>query len=308
MKKLTLQVRVLCAIVYSAIRGRMAVSKHSSTTLTYATRDGLNLELDLYLPDQRTASTYPLIIWFHGGGWVVGSRKDIEKLAIDQVTRGYAVASVSYTLAESSEGTKTHWPVQCFEAKAAVRFLRANADRFQLDASRFVAWGMSAGGHMAAMLGCTNDNPLFEGDIGEHNDESSRVQAVAAWYPPTDFEQMPRQFEGILDFYNDDSPTTKLLGKRIDEAIEECRLASPLQLAGENSPPFHLVHGGRDMIVPASQSFLMQKRLQELDVPVELLYQPTYAHGDFRFNKGDIARSVEAFLDNQGEAARGNQA
>ena len=122
MSKFFKQIHVMTALVYGAIRGRMAAAKHEPQTLTYLLREGKELALDLYLPKIIDNTPLPLLIWFHGGGWVIGSRKDIEKVIIDQVNRGYAVASVSYTLAETKDGIKTHWPVQCHEVKQRFDF------------------------------------------------------------------------------------------------------------------------------------------------------------------------------------------
>jgi acetyl esterase/lipase len=305
MMRLIKQIRVMAALIYSAIRGRMAASKHAPETMTYATRESLPLKLDLYFPSDRgtAEAPLPLIIWFHGGGWILGSRKDIEKIVIDQLDRGFAVASVSYTLAETSDGTKTHWPVQCHEANAAVRFLRANAASLGLDPESFIAWGMSAGAHMAAMVGVTTGKPDLEGTLGDQTGVSSRVQAIVTYYPPTDFASVPRDFDGTLDYYDEASPVTKLLGATLDKASTEAELASVVQHVQSDSPPFFIVHGERDPIVPASQSRLLARRLRETGVPHTLNINETYTHGDFGFNKGRYADAVEAFLDEHSRSA-----
>lgn len=287
----------MSALIYASIRGRIATAKHQAQTLVYLVREGDELALDLYLPSATDNIPLPLLIWFHGGGWVMGSRQDIEKVIIDQVNRGYAVASVSYTLAETKDGKKTHWPVQCHEAKAAIRFLRSNTKKLGLDPDRFIACGMSAGGHMAAMMGGTTGNAKLDGSLGDHTNVSPGVQGVIAFYPPTDFESVPRDFDGTLDYYEPESPVTKILGAPLDEMKEAAILCSVCQQVQPGSPPFLLLHGDRDPIVPVSQSEILEERLKAIDVSVTFRREPGFTHGDFGFNKGEHARAIEQFLD-----------
>jgi acetyl esterase/lipase len=296
-RKFFKQAHVMIALIYAAIRGRMAAAKHQPQTLTYLVREGKALALDLYLPEATADKPIPLLIWFHGGGWVIGSRQDIEKVIVDQVSRGYAVASVSYTLAETKEGLKTHWPVQCHEAKAAIRYLRSHTTSLGLDPDRFIACGMSAGAHMAAMVGGTNGNVKLDGSLGDYPGVSSCVQGVVAFYPPTDFESVPRGFDGILDYYDGESPVAKILGGPLDEMIEAAKLCSVCEQVQPGSPPFLLLHGDRDPIVPASQSEILEERLRAIDVAVNLRRAPGFTHGDFGFNKGEHALAIEQFLD-----------
>ena len=153
--------------------------------LTYATVDGAALQLDLYLPDDY-AKPLPLVVWIHGGGWVSGQRSPcpIARLA----TRGYAVASISYRLAQGV----AVFPAQLHDCKAAVRWLRTNAWRFGCDGERIGVWGASAGGHLAALLGTVQGDPALEGSEGVTG-VSSRVQCVVALFPATDFVHLEEQ-------------------------------------------------------------------------------------------------------------------
>jgi acetyl esterase/lipase len=143
------------------------------------------LELDLYLP-AVAAALVPSVVFLHGGGWQLGSRHSagpayaewspspFERLA----QAGIAVASVDYRLTGEAQ-----WPAQLYDAKAAVRWLRARADEIGIDATRIAAWGESAGGHLAELLGLTGAD--LDGEIGIVG-PSSAVVAVAAWYAPSD--------------------------------------------------------------------------------------------------------------------------
>ncbi|MBQ74915.1 MAG: alpha/beta hydrolase [Gammaproteobacteria bacterium] len=287
---------LLAKMIFSAIMGRLAAAKYKPITLTYAEHDGRRLELDLYLPDDSNATCnsepLPLIVWFHGGAWIMGSRKDIESLAIRQIERGFALASVSYSLSD-----KAKWPTQCLEAKAALRHLRHHAAEYGIDPELFITWGMSAGAHMACMLGASNGFKELEGDYGSSVESSSEVQAVVAWYPPTDFLSVGRDFDGLLDYYAEDSPVTKFLGESIDAAPEKAKFASPLNFVTRDAPPFFLAHGSKDPIVPLAQSELMYKKLKDVGSDVKLVIEPEYTHGDYRFNSGKTALAVEDFLD-----------
>src|SRR5262249_12628746 len=144
--------------------------------LPYVTGGHQRQTLDLYLPSAE--QPVPLIIWIHGGAWRVGSKED--DLPLDYLAQGCAVASINYRLSQHAL-----FPAQIEDCKAAVRWLRANATRFKLDPQRFGAWGPSAGGHLAALLGTTGAVRAFE--VGANLVVSSRVQAVVDYFGPTDF-------------------------------------------------------------------------------------------------------------------------
>ena len=146
--------------------------------VAYVTDGHERQKLDLYIP--YSESKCPLIIWVHGGAWYAGSKDDYAPL--DYLSDGYAVASINYRL--SQHGL---FPAQIEDCKAAVRWLHAHAENYNLDPDHFGAWGTSAGGHLAALLGTTADVTLF--DIGENLNKSSAVQAVVDYFGPTDFSK-----------------------------------------------------------------------------------------------------------------------
>src|SRR5262249_38247477 len=130
--------------------------------------------LDLYVPKSDTP--LPLVIWVHGGGWQDGNNPAMQLLK-----SGYAVASINYRLSQHAV-----FPAQIEDCKAAVRLLRANAKKYNLNPDAFGAWGASAGGHLVALLGTSGEVKELEGEVGESKDTSSRVQAVVDFYGPTD--------------------------------------------------------------------------------------------------------------------------
>ena len=147
--------------------------------LAYVTDGHERQKLDLYVPE--TGENLPLIIWIHGGAWRGGDKT--HYMPIEYLKAGYAGASLNYRLSQHAI-----FPAQIEDVKAAVRWLRANAETYRLDPNRFAAWGSSAGGHLVAMLGTAGNVKEFE--VGENLEVSSRVQAVVDYFGPTDFLQM----------------------------------------------------------------------------------------------------------------------
>ncbi len=162
------------------------------TGVPYAALPGIRpLEIDVWLP-LRSEDPAPAVLFLHGGGWRAGSRhlagpafRGVLPSPFEQVARaGIAVASADYRL--SGEAT---WPAQLHDVKAAVRWLRARAGELGIDGDRIAAWGESAGGHLAELLGLTTGDPALEGDVGVTG-PSSEVCAVVAWYAPSDLRMM----------------------------------------------------------------------------------------------------------------------
>ncbi len=248
--------------------------------LVYGRTPQQELKLDLYLPAQEGAA--PVVVWVHGGAWRTGSkaRTPAERL----VARGYAVASIEYRLSGVAK-----FPAQIEDCKAAVRWLRGNAAKYDLDPERIGAWGSSAGGHLAALLGVQNDDP------------ASRVQAVVDFYGPTELLKMDAQGSA---FSHDapDSPESQLIGGPIQQHAERTRLANPVSYVSRGDPPFLIVHGDRDYTVPVGQSRVFYDALRAAGVPAKLEIVPGAGHG---FHNGPyIDPLVDAFLDQHLKTAR----
>ena len=282
---------LIAIMVYSALLGRIYLRKFKPETLCYCRSMGDDRLLDIYRPKSISAEALPAIVWFHGGAWKVGDRKAIERIAAEQLELGFALVSVSYSLSDVAQ-----WPVQCHEAKAAIRYLRANAARLGLDPEKLVAAGMSAGAHMACMLGVSAEHKQLNGRLGEHLEETTKVMGVLALYPPTDFLSVSKEFDGLLDYYSEDSPVTQLLGESISTAPQKSNLASPLKLFERSCPPTLLLHGDADPIVPVNQSIIMHEKLRAAGIDSQLMRFPEYTHGDYRFNRGEAAAKITAFL------------
>lgn len=236
--------------------------------------------LDLYLPDSSTPA--PVVIWVHGGGWDAGDKKNSPARRL--VDRGYAVASINYRYSRHAI-----FPAQIHDVKAAVRFLRANAGEYNLDPDRFAAWGASAGGHLVALLGVSGGIGELEGDLGDHRDVPSNVQAVIDWFGASELrkpDELPLNNNRI-----------KLLGGRSEEKPELAALASPLAFVSPGDPPFLIMHGDQDKTVDLEHSIRLERALREANVPVTLIVLPGAGHGGDRFQEPPMQAAVDEFLD-----------
>jgi acetyl esterase len=219
------------------------------------------LLLDLYRPTKWSAPR-PVIVWVHGGDWRIGS-KGSGGPARSMLNRGYAIVDVGYRLSDEAI-----FPAQVEDCKAAVRWVRANADKYGLDDDRIGAWGSSAGGHLVAFLGTTGYAKEF--DTETNAQYSSRVQAVCDWFGPTDFLQMDKySLEGsrlVHDARN--SPESQLVGGPIQDEPYRSLVAkaNPITYVTNDDPPFLIMHGDKDMLVPLHQSELLLNALKKAGV------------------------------------------
>ncbi|MBM3837629.1 MAG: alpha/beta hydrolase [Verrucomicrobia bacterium] len=238
-------------------------------------------KLDLYLP--KEGRQLPLLVWVHGGAWRAGSKDTCPALSF--VREGYVVASINYRLSQHAI-----FPAQIEDCKAAIRWLRANAGQYGIDADRIGVWGSSAGGHLVALLGTAGDAKQFE--KGEHLEWSSRVQAVCDWFGPTDFTQMNKAGSS-MDHDAADSPESHLIGGPIQNNKEKTARANPITYVSRDDPPFLIMHGDRDPLVPMNQSELLEAALKSAGVEVTFHVVKGAGHG---FGGPELTRMVREFF------------
>jgi acetyl esterase/lipase len=258
--------------------------------LTYGTHKERNT-LDLYLPAEDKAPR-PLVIWIHGGAWRGGSKDGGPRPAIQLLRHGYAVASINYRLSQHAP-----FPAQIDDCKAAVRFLRANASKYGLDPDHFGVWGGSAGGHLVALLGTSGDVKDLEGD-GSNPGVSSRVQAVCDFFGPANFLTIAAQSGPGSTIQHDapDSPESLLLGGPILDRKDAARRASPVTYITKDDPPFLIVHGDKDNVVPVGQSKELHAALQKAGVDSTLMIIPGAGHSP-EILTPEVIHAVAAFFD-----------
>lgn len=225
----------------------------------YGEADGVELPLDLVLPQQQATKPHPAALWLFGGGWSDGSRAGgVSYWSSLLAAHGIACASVDYRLSGDAP-----FPAQIHDVKAAIRWLRANADTYQIDPERIGVWGHSAGGHLAALAALTGDLSELEGSSGTP-DVSSRVQAAAIASANTDFL--------MLDRSELDHPVfTQFFNGTAAEREDLIRLASPITHVHRGAPPFLIAHGTLDETVPFSQSEQLHHALVDVGTPVEFV-------------------------------------
>jgi acetyl esterase/lipase len=239
-------------------------------------------KLDLYLP-AKADHPLPVIVWIHGGAWLAGSKEGCP--AVPFVAKGYAVASINYRLSQHAV-----FPAQIEDCKAAIRWLRANAEKYHLDPKHVGVWGASAGGHLVALLGTSGDVKELEGD-GGNLDRSSRVQCVVDWFGPTDFTKMG----GSHDDAN--APEAKLIGGAVQENKEKSARANSISYVNKDSAPFLIMHGEEDNVVPISQSAMLDEALRKAGVQCTFVRIPGNGHGGPGFASPKNRKRIEEFFE-----------
>jgi len=252
--------------------------------LAYVTGGHPRQKLDLYVPEGD--APVPLVVYIHGGAFRAGDKGDQPPL--EYLSLGYALASINYRLSQHAL-----FPAQIEDCRAAVRWLRAHADEYGLDPERFAVGGASAGGHLAAMVGTAGHVGAF--DVGEHLDVSSRVRAALDYFGPTDFLQMDahRPANGMVHD-PPDSPESQLVGGPIQENPHKVARANPITYVTADAPPFLIVHGDRDPLVPHHQSELLAEALRKAGVPVTFYTVEGGGHGGF--DDPRVPELTKAFL------------
>jgi acetyl esterase/lipase len=266
---------------------RIPDSVRAELDIAYATTENPRQRLDLYLPktpgNQRLL---PLVVFIHGGAFRAGDKRSGWPMIARLVTSGqYAGASIGYRLSG-----EVAWPAQIHDCKAAVRWLRANAGKYRIDADRMGVIGTSAGGHLVAMLGTSGNVTELEGMLGDHREVSSRVACVVDEFGPTDF----------LALYgghnmSPDTPEAQLIGGSLGGRPEAARSASPITFASADDPTFLVIHGTKAPAVAFNQSERFTAALKKAGVDVTFVRVEGAGHGNFR--SPGIPLRVQLFFD-----------
>jgi len=237
--------------------------------VTYGVADGVDLKMNLYLPPQAKSEMVPVVLCVHGGAWRTGSKMGLNSPVLASlIERGYAIASIDYRLAP-----EFRFPAQIEDCKCAVRFLRANAKVLRIDPNRIGALGESAGGHLVALLGLTGDND-FNGNGGWEK-ESSRVQAVVDLFGPSDLVTSNWDFKDHSEYIW----TAKNVFGAKQENDPALKRASPVNYISKNAPPFFILHGNVDNVVPMNQSLELYEKLKAAGDSATLLIVTNFGHG-----------------------------
>lgn len=246
----------------------------SHPDLVYAKYGDRELALDLYRPKSAEGKVLPAIVCIHGGGWWQGNRLNHEKVAQALADRGFVTATISYRLSGEAP-----FPAQIQDCKAAVRFLRANAETYGIDPDHIGAIGLSAGGHLTALLGTSGGVESLEGD-GGNPEQSSAIQAAVPMGAQSDFNA-----EHIQTVKRSAKPNpngkpniwVQFLGGTPQEVPEQYALASPLTHLDAGDPPMHFITGELDN--DATHAGPFREKMDALEIPEDLTVIENAPHG-----------------------------
>lgn len=255
--------------------------------IPYVTGGGYRQQLDLYFPKdyEKAEKPYPTILVVHGGSWSRGSKDEYVFCANWLVPNGYIVAITNYRLLDTA-----YFPAQLQDCKSAVRWLRANAEKYKIDRKRIGAWGASAGGHLVALMGSTAGMKEYE--AGEHLEQSSDIQVVCDLFGPTGFDR----YASVTPEMVKASGRKILINPDVPNWKEEWLKASPMFYVKKDMAPTIIVHGDDDELVPYEQSVIYDKALREAGVDCQFITIKGGKHGGAPFLQPDILKQIEDFF------------
>lgn len=223
--------------------------KNIISEIAYVNDSNVKHKLDLIYPTGKSEK-YNVILLIHGGGWATGDKRSENLSAILKSNKnGYVIASINYRLSD-----EVMWPKPLHDAKAAIRYLRANKEKYNLETTNIIAWGYSTGGHIAQMLAATNGNKEFEDLTMGNSNHSSDIQGVVSWSGISNISELPEDFT---------TAANAIMGFNVRLRRNLTSYANPQELVTAKYPPILLVHGTEDRTVPFEQSVQMQTIVNE---------------------------------------------
>lgn len=253
--------------------------------VVYAKVGDTTLSLDIYLP--AGVKNPPLLVWVHGGAWMLGSKEWVRTAFVEN---GIATASVGYRLSKEAR-----FPAQVHDIKAAIRFLRANSDKYGFNAGRIAIAGESAGAHLAALVGVTNGHEVLEGKVGDYTNSSSNVDAILSFFGASNLTSILSQStpHGLKVR---EPALNLLLGALPKDTPELAKLASPVFHVDANDPPLLLLHGDLDPQMPINQSHELEGAYKKyrLDAFFDVVHGG--GHGTGGFYEGQHLKRVMNFI------------
>lgn len=264
-------------------------------------RGYVNKPLTMHLVIPQDKKPHPVILYINGGGFINSNKDGYMQQWLDLAEHGYVVASMTYRVAPTA-----NFPAPLEDVKSAVRFLRANADRFHIDAKHIGVFGGSAGGYLAAMAGTTNGVKGF--DKGENLKYSSDVQAVVDVYGLSDLNKIGADYNEAIQQAHRSAGATEALwvngspvfgGKDggIAANPEGAKAANPMTYISSKTAPFLLMHGDADILVSPSQTELLREALAQHNIEATRYLVKGAAHGGPFWVQPEIMDIVIAFYD-----------
>ena len=261
--------------------------------INYAGNNHEYNNMDIYLPELKKKK-YPVVITIYGSAWKSNRSKAgkyiKEKLIKPLLDTGFAVVSINHR--SSSDAI---FPAQIHDVKASVRFIRANAEKYNFDQNFIGITGSSSGGHLSAMAGTTSHVNLMNGSVGNHTNLDSHVDAVVDWFGPTNFLIMD-ECGSRITHNNPDSPESLLIGNPIQDYKKDVMLANPITYINKRTPPFLIIHGMLDLTVPHCQSEVLHNALKENNLESNLILIKDGKHGPLVFTEKNIESMTDFFI------------
>jgi acetyl esterase/lipase len=274
-----LVVALLCGLLTLSYSRRCAAADSgkivTEDNITYGKAGDTELKLDLARP--QGDGPFPAIVFIHGGGWSEGNRQGYRGQIQGAARRGYVAVTISYRLfkydrAKKDTATATPiFPAQIHDAKAAIRWVRANAQKYHINPDRIGVTGGSAGGHLSLLVGLAGPAANLEGDSG-NPEQSSRVQAVVNTFGPTEMVGCYEKSSVAWIF-------RLFLGGTPSEAPERYKAASPVTYVSKDAPPILTLHGDKDALVPVDQAKLLDEKMKAVGASHTLTIFEGQGHG-----------------------------
>ncbi len=263
----------------SVTYGQTPLATQFEKDIVYCTHDGIPLKLDIAFPDEPEG-TYPALVYISGSGWGHWWGESFDRHQYDLVvsfaaSKGYVAATVDYrpTSILQNGKPKYTYPAQFVDVRAAVRWLRAHADKYHIDVNHIGAIGWSSGGHLSLMLGLFDGDKVFPGE-DDNGGYSGSVEAVVSIAGATELADMYRDatYPGISDAIDE------LMGGKPGQKPEAYREASPLYYVTKGAPPVLLIQGDQDTEVPPNQATMFQQAMMKVGASVQLVMREGYGH------------------------------
>jgi acetyl esterase/lipase len=256
-------------------------------------------KLDIFLPLTGNVP-YPVLIWIHGGGWKSGDKSQFRNSdnKAELLDHGYAVIVINYRLSGEAK-----FPAQIFDVKAAIRWIRANSSKYQLNPDKIGVWGSSAGGHLSALAGTSGAVHKLEDLSLGNSTYTSKVQAVVDWFGPVDLLKLDNmalaQGCSSSDHNAADSPESELIGYKITTRPDIVDIVNPITYISVDDPPFFIEHGLADCTIAYGQSQLLYDNLLPIlgSQKVKIKFLPKTGHGGGLFDNTATVKEAIDFLD-----------
>ena len=299
MKKTVLSIMAVCLSLLAWAQPQgfgMPATEPDFKDINYAGDDLEAHRLDIYLPKTQQEK-YKVIVLIYGSAWFANNMKGMAYMSLGKPLNdaGFAVVSINH---RSSGDAK--FPAQIQDVKGAIRFIRANAEKYKLDISFVGITGFSSGGHLSSLAGVTNNMASrtvgkttvdLEGNVGGNTDFSSAVDAVVDWFGPVDMAHM----ENCETVKDGNSPEAALIGGAPVDNPDLVALISPITYVTDKCPRFLVFHGDADNVVPHCQGVNFSEELKKVNRLEEFISVPNGQHGPVTFNENTFKKMTDFF-------------